>query len=154
MAHSKSKLDVALLEGWLTKKHSTANKSRFSFKTENKRWFKVREVVGIEESEWTLAYYESQRAKEAKGFIYLRDVTSLRALDDLSITVKSSARTMTVFAETQGEHIFWLEGLAHLCSSAEISTGPNGTFLHIYLYTGSSVNIILNSISNFPLLII
>jgi hypothetical protein len=122
------KFEAALLEGWLTKKHSAANHSRFSFKSENKRWFKVREVVGIDESEWTLAYYDSQRAKEAKGFIYLRDVTSLRALEDLSITLKTPARTMTIVAETQGEHNFWLEGLAHLCTCAEVSTGPNGTF--------------------------
>ena len=125
-------LNVQQLEGYLVKKHSEANKSRFSFKSESSRWFKVREVVGLEETEWTLAYYESHRAKEAKGFIYLRDVTSIRAADDLSITIKSPARAMTVVAQLQTEHEFWLEGLVHLCSRAEVSCGDNVNLQYKY----------------------
>jgi hypothetical protein len=128
------KLDVSLLEGWLVKKHSNGNKSMFSLSSESKRWFKVREVKGIEETELTLAYYASHRTKEAKGFIYLRDVTMIRAMDDLSITLKSPARIMTICTETPSEHSFWLEGLVHLCTSAEVSTGPNGTDQCVSLY--------------------
>jgi hypothetical protein len=143
------KLEVAQLEGWLIKKHSNENKSMFSLSSESRRWFKVREVKGIEEKELTLAYYASHRAKEAKGFIYLRDVTSIRATEDLSITLKSPARILTVFAETMVEHLFWLEGLVHLCAAAEVSTGPNGECrLHILHHT-ASIFILLQRLFSF-----
>ena len=126
------KLDIGMLEGWMVKKNSEGNKSMFSLSSENKRWFKVREVKGIEETELTLAYYASHRAKEAKGFIYLLDVTSIHATEDLSITIKSPARTISVVTETPSEHTFWLEGLVHLCINAEASTGPNVTIQYKY----------------------
>ncbi len=125
------KLDISQLEGWMIKRHSS-NKSMFSLSSENKRWFKVREVKGIEETELTLAYYASHRTKEAKGFIYLRDVTSIHATEDLSITIKSPARVMTVVTETLSEHSFWLEGLAHLCCNAETTVGPNVVLQYKY----------------------
>jgi len=127
-----SKLDIGLLEGWMVKKNSGNSKSMFSLSSENKRWFKVREVKGVEETELTLAYYASHRAKEAKGFIYLRDVTSIHATEDLSITIKSPARAISVVIETPSEHAFWLEGLVHLCVNAEASVGPNVTLQYKY----------------------
>jgi len=128
------KLDIGTLEGWMVKKNSENNKSIFRLSSENKRWFKVREVKGVEESELTLAYYASHRAKEAKGFIYLRDVTSIHATEDLSITIKSPARTINVVIETPSEHAFWLEGLVHLCVNAETSVGPNVALQYKYGY--------------------
>jgi hypothetical protein len=131
-----SKFEVKLLQGWLMKQKSSTNKSSFAsyFSNENRRWFKVTEVVGMEDKEWTLAYYDTQRSLAAKGFIYLRDVTSLHAADDLSITIKSPSRIMTVIVETMSEHSVWLEGLAHLCTSATVTTEGNSKYIFFFFF--------------------
>ena len=96
-----SRLDVNTLEGWLIKKNSKG--SSFSLTGENKRWFKVKEVKGIEQSEWVLSYFSSQRSKEAKGYIYLRDVTAISSPNDMNLTIASPARTMEVVIDTPAE---------------------------------------------------
>ena len=97
------------------------SKGGFSLSGENKRWFKVKEVKGIEQNEWVLSYFSSQRSKEAKGYIYLRDVSSISSPNDSSLTIASPARTMEVSIETPAEHRMWLEGLVELCPKADLT---------------------------------
>jgi hypothetical protein len=109
-------VDINALEGWLTKKHSGGS---FSMSTESKRWFKVKAVKGIDREEYVLGYYASQKTKEAKGFVYLQDVTNISSVG-LSITLRSPARNITVTCSTPIEQRMWLEGLVQLCPLAEI----------------------------------
>ncbi len=109
-------VDIHTLEGWLVKKHSGDS---FSISTESKRWFKVKSVKGIEHEEFVLGYYASQKTKEAKGFVYLQDVTDISS-QSLSITLRSPARNMTVTCGTPIEQRTWLEGLVQLCPLANI----------------------------------
>lgn len=102
-----------LLEGWLQKKKSSA--AVFS---NNRRWFNIREVKGSSDHvELALCYYKSQRDKEAKGWVFLKDVAELTD-DEKTLTILSPARTMTLEAASCGEHRLWLQGLVQLCPHA------------------------------------
>ena len=104
------------LEGWLQKKKSGGGTAVFS--ANNRRWFNTREVKGSsDQSELALCYYKSQREKEAKGWIYLRDVVEITD-DEKSLTIISTARSMTLEAPSSGEHRLWLQGLVQLCPQA------------------------------------
>eukprot|EP01039_Chlorochromonas_danica_P000928 gene928-1010_t len=104
------------MEGWLLKK-----KSNSLFKGENHRWFRIQEVKGSDQAELALCYYYSQRDKEAKGWIYLKDIIQL--VDEVkTFSVVSAARTLVLEAKTTGEHTLWLQTLSTLCPQADSST--------------------------------
>jgi hypothetical protein len=71
-----------------------------------------------------LCYYYSQRDKEAKGWIYLKDITKL--VDDVkTFSIISAARTLVLEAKTTGEHTVWLQNLSSLCPLADSSSVRN-----------------------------
>jgi len=110
------------LEGWLLKKKSK-DKSSILFKNENLRWFRIQEVEGSDQSELALCYYGSQKDKEAKGWIYLKDVTHIYD-EKKTFTIVSDARTMTLEAQSPPEHMLWVQALGNYCQNA--SSGIKG----------------------------
>ena len=57
--------DYSALEGWLSKKKSKDGFSLLS--QDNRRWFKVREVKGLEVNELALCYFKTPKENEARG---------------------------------------------------------------------------------------
>ena len=107
---------VKALKGWLLKKKSAGSAKLLSSDVE--RWFQVEEMDGPKR-ELALCYYKTKEtSKDARGWIYLRDVTEL-ADDGRLITIVSSARTMELEPKTKMEHKLWLEGLMYLCTNAD-----------------------------------
>jgi hypothetical protein len=109
------------MEGWLNKKKSKDNKALALFSGDNKRWFKVIEVRGMEHKELAFCYFKNQKEKEAKGWIYLKDITEIYDDEVKSFTVVSPSRTVTVSANSLAEHKMWLRGLCLLCPWAKSS---------------------------------
>eukprot|EP01035_Chromulina_nebulosa_P019336 gene19336-25200_t len=98
---------IESLEGWLIKKKSNENTSFSLFKKDNKRWFKVKQVKGSEGIELALCYYKTSKDKDAKGWMYLRDVIEITAFEK-SFTLISSSKSMILEAQTQSEFRLWL----------------------------------------------
>ena len=67
---------------------------------------------GSDGPEMALCYYNSRKDIEAKGWIYIKDITDIRD-DKKSFTVVSAARTMTLEASSQAEHVLWIQTLSH-----------------------------------------
>lgn len=94
---SESKSDnscpsLSQLQGWLTKKKNDNNKKKFPFMSADKnRYFRVREVKGIEEVELALCYFSSPKDEEPRGSIFLKDVSAIED-DTKSITLTTTAR--------------------------------------------------------------
>mmetsp|Transcript_11868 Transcript_11868/g.11524 ORF Transcript_11868/g.11524 Transcript_11868/m.11524 type:complete len:593 (-) Transcript_11868:362-2140(-) len=115
------KFDVSSLEGWLTKKRGPGKQKVMGILSgDSKRWFQVKELNSANQAEVTLCYFKSQHEKEARGWIYMKDVTDLYD-DGKTITIVSVARSITVEAKSRAEHKFWLEGIANLCPLADKS---------------------------------
>ena len=95
MSESKSDGNIpslSQLQGWLVKKKNDSNKKKFPFMSADKtRYFRVREVKGIEEVELTLCYFSSPKDEEPRGSIFLKDVSAIED-DTKSITLTTSAR--------------------------------------------------------------
>ena len=117
--NARSKVDIGTLEGWLCKKKSK-DKGMSLFGGDTRRWFKVIEVKGMESKELAFCYFKSQKEKEAKGWIYLKDITEIYD-DEKTFTVVSPSRTLCVSVETPTEHKVWLRGLTTLCPWAKNS---------------------------------
>lgn len=98
---------------------------------DTKRWFQVKELKNENRIEITLCYFKSQHEEEAKGWIYLKDVTELTD-DGKTITIVSAARSITIEANSRAEHKFWLEGIAHLCPAADKSGLMSMFFIGVY----------------------
>lgn len=115
------KFDISSLEGWLTKKRGPGKQKVMGILSgDTKRWFQVKELNSANQAEITLCYFKSQHEKEARGWIYMKDVTDLYD-DGKTITIVSVARSITVEAKSRAEHKFWLEGIANLCPTADKS---------------------------------
>lgn len=101
------------MEGWLRKKKSKSH----MFNSDNRRWFKIQRLEGTED-ELALCYFASNKSSDVKGWIFLNDISEISE-DKSCITVVSPARTMTVEAQTIGEHRLWLKALVQLCPKAK-----------------------------------
>ncbi len=115
------KVDIASLEGFLFKKSHKDNSLVSLLKKDvKKRWFKVMETSGCEATELALCYFESEKDKNAKSWIYLKDVTEIRE-DNTTFTLASKSRSMTLNAATRAEQRLWLQGLVNICHFADCS---------------------------------
>lgn len=115
-------VDINALEGWLLKKKGAGSTpSVFSMiSNDNRRWFKVREVVGTDGSELALCYFTTQRHTEARGWIFLKDVTDISD-DGITFTITTPSRSLMMEAHTKAEHRLWLRGIVELCPMANTS---------------------------------
>lgn len=95
MSESKSDSSIpplSQLQGWLVKKKNDNNKKKFPFMSADKtRYFRVREVKGIEEVELALCYFSSPKDEEPRGSMFLKDVSAIED-DTKSITLTTTAR--------------------------------------------------------------
>ena len=107
---------VNALKGWITKKKN--KKASHLLSGDVERWFQVETMDGPKK-ELALCYYKTKdTSKDARGWIYLHDVTQL--MDDGKVlTIVSAARTMEIEPKSRMEHKLWLEGLMYLCSNAD-----------------------------------
>jgi hypothetical protein len=64
-------------------------------------------------------YYHSRKDNEAKGWIYIKDIIEIKD-ERKYFTVSSAARTMTLEAQNQAEHVLWLQTLIN-CSNGAAS---------------------------------
>ena len=127
MYMTKNPATVAILEslqGWLNKKKNLEDYKnkifRYSGSEYNKRWFKIIEMKGFEEIELAIAYYGSHNDKEPKGWIYLKDVSTIS--DDTEVfTLVSPQRKLELEALSKAEHKLWLQGLVNLCHKADLT---------------------------------
>jgi len=127
----------------LIKKRGDYHKNKF-FHHDNMRWFKLQEVKvtaevscnqmllsphwiilyfviqGNDHSELALCYFKSQRDKEPRGWIYVKDVSEI-VDTETSFTVVSPARTMTIEATTPVELLNWLRDMVESCPHADTS---------------------------------
>lgn len=117
----KDKIEITFLEGWLLKKKAPGKQKVLRILSgDRKRWFQVKELTSFDRVEVTLCYFKSQHETEARGWIYLRDVTQLHE-DGKNITIVSLARSITVEAKSRAEHKFWFEGISRFCPSVKRS---------------------------------
>ena len=115
-------MEIASLEGFLFKKSHKDNSLVSLLKKDvKKRWFKVMETSGFEGTELALCYFESDKDKNAKSWIYLKDVTDISEDKDNTFTVSSKSRFMTLYAATRAEQRLWLQGLVNICHFADCS---------------------------------
>jgi hypothetical protein len=127
------------LEGWLLKKKS--NDSSLLFKSHNQRWFRLQDVQGADHKELALCYYQNQRESEAKGWIYMKDITSIIE-EKKAFIIISHARTMVLEATTAAEHNSWIAELFRACpqlrraESRESSVTTNSTGAKDYPSSG------------------
>lgn len=116
------KVDIASLEGFLFKKSHKGNSLVSLLKKDvKKRWFKVMETSGCEATELALCYFESEKDKNAKSWIYLKDVTEISD-DNSTFTLISKSRSMTLHAATRAEQRLWLQSLVNICHFADCSS--------------------------------
>ena len=66
-----------------------------------------------------MCYFSSPKDEDAKGWIYLRDVTEIFD-DDKSFSVISPSRSMTLVPPSRNDHRLWVESLVELCPNARI----------------------------------
>ena len=119
------KIDIGSLEGWLIKKKSPRKQNVIRILSgDTRRWFQVKELRCSDRVEITLCYFKSPYETEARGWIYLNDVTQISE-DGRSIKIVSFARTITVEAKSRAEHNFWFEGISKFCPSIS-RTGCKG----------------------------
>lgn len=110
--------DISSLEGWLLKKKTPGKQGVMNLLSgDTRRWFQVKELVNSDRVDFTLCYFKSRNETEARGWIYLSDVTDLYA-NGKTITIVSLARSITIEANSRAEHKFWLEGITSLCPHA------------------------------------
>lgn len=110
------------MEGWLRKKKSKSN----MFMSDVRRWFKIQCLEGTED-ELALCYFSSNKSREVKGWIFLNDVIEITE-DKSLFTVVSPARTMTIEAQTIGEHRLWVCALVQLCPKAKYEGETAGKY--------------------------
>ena len=111
------KIDIGSLEGWLIKKKSPRKQNVIRILSgDTRRWFQVKELRCSDRVEITLCYFKSPNETEARGWIYLNDVTQLSE-DGRNIKIVSFARTITVEAKSRAEHKYWFEGISSFCPS-------------------------------------
>ena len=123
-----TKVDISSLEGWLVKKRGHGKQKVLGILSgDAKRWFQVKELVSSDRVDITLCYFKSQHETEARGWIYLKDVTELYE-DGKTITIVSMARTITIEAKSRAEHKFWLDGISLLCPFANLKNQGNEQF--------------------------
>ena len=84
--------------------------------------FDVADMIsqGADTKEWALCYFSSQHDKDAKGWIYLNDITEIKD-DGKFFTVVSPQRTMQLEAQTPTQQRLWIRGLVGLCPNANTS---------------------------------
>lgn len=119
------------VEGWLVKKKAKDKNAFFS--KDNLRYFKIQEVrvsiacfvvvsvtfrQGQDYAELAFAYFKTQKDKEARGWIYLKDITEIYD-DEKAFTVVSAARTMIIEAQNPTEYLMWLQTLVEYCPNAD-----------------------------------
>lgn len=115
------RVEIASLEGFLFKKSHKDNSLVSLLKKDvKKRWFKVMETSGCEGTELAFCYFETEKDKNAKSWIYLKDVTNISD-DGTTFTVASKSRSMTLHAATRAEQRLWLQGLVNICHFADCS---------------------------------
>lgn len=80
-------------------------------------------IQGGDCSELALCYFKSAKDRDARGWVYLRDVTQIYEEDSLerTFTIISPSRSMTLEAQTRAEYRLWLQGIVNLCPLADIS---------------------------------
>jgi hypothetical protein len=69
--------------------------------------------------ELALCYFTSQRDKEARGWMYLKDVVEISEGSKV-FTISTPSRSMTIAGETAAEHVAWLTQLVQLCPRANL----------------------------------
>ena len=80
------------LQGWLIKKKNENSKKKFSFmSSDTKRYFRVREVKGIDDVELALCYFTSAKDEDPRGSLFLKDIISIED-DGKSFTLNSTSR--------------------------------------------------------------
>jgi len=77
-----------------------------------------------------LCYYHSPKDKEAKGWVYMKDITDIFD-DKKNFTVVSASRTMTLEAQSTAEHVLWLQALTHYCPNANGPSNNRGNLMFI-----------------------
>eukprot|EP00597_Dinobryon_sp_UTEXLB2267_P001993 CAMPEP_0170074728 /NCGR_PEP_ID=MMETSP0019_2-20121128/11977_1 /TAXON_ID=98059 /ORGANISM="Dinobryon sp., Strain UTEXLB2267" /LENGTH=570 /DNA_ID=CAMNT_0010285211 /DNA_START=45 /DNA_END=1757 /DNA_ORIENTATION=- len=96
------------------------------------RWFRIQEAQGTDQNEYALCYYRGKDEKEAKGWIYLKDVTEIfdeirdkdrskGKKDVLRFTVVSPGRTIVLDTNHQDDTFRWVQALVDHCPSAQTS---------------------------------
>lgn len=80
---------------------------------------RVNSKQGTDYTELALCYYKSQRDKEPRGWIFVKDVTELVESEN-NLTVVSPARTMTVEAPSSAEMVAWVRALVECCPHANL----------------------------------
>ena len=115
------------LEGWLTKDKKSKG---FGFgSSETRRWFKVKAITpdpGSKRSggpaKMALCYYKSDRDREPRGWMFLRDITAVREAGPKCFVVEHPSRSYVLHAATTGEHADWVAGLKELVADAQGAT--------------------------------
>ncbi|KAH8049229.1 tudor domain-containing protein [Aureococcus anophagefferens] len=115
------------LEGWLTKDKKSKG---FGFgSSETRRWFKVKAITpdpGSKRSggpaKMALCYYKSDRDREPRGWMFLRDITAIREAGPKCFVVEHPSRSYVLHAATTGEHADWVAGLKELVADAQGAT--------------------------------
>lgn len=77
-------------------------------------------MKGQDYAELAFCYFKSQKDKEARGWIYLKDITEIYD-DEKAFTLVSAARTMTIEAQHPSEYMMWLQTLVEYCPNADVS---------------------------------
>lgn len=120
----------ANLEGWLTKlktEKAGGTLSRFFTSDSNRRWFRIQltESGSGDDPEVTLCYYKTSESKEPRGWVFLRDVTSIHeeTVDGSPVLViVHPSRTMKLKASSNFSTLSWiskLKGLLGVPAGAE-----------------------------------
>lgn len=132
-----------LLQGWLKKKRQDSGSFSMFQPKEDERWFRIQEVQGISTSELALCYFKTKEENEARGWIYLKDVTEIfdqtdRGPDRKSknmFTIVSPARSLTMEASSASDLVVWLQTLRDNCPTADVSNiHGNINFLKNQIY--------------------
>ena len=131
-------VDVADVEGWLTKKKQRKALNALTGAA-TRRWFCVARVsppiiedLHSQQQLWrdpcrsvlALCYYASREASESpRGWIYLADVRGLRAVDDAALAIEYPKRTYVLVAPDGPRRDRWVKGLAQIASHARTAEG-------------------------------
>ena len=110
----------------MTKRKANTNKKYFNFGGDTKRFFRIQEVQGIDQTELALCYYSSPKEKNPRGSLFLKDVGAIDD-DGRCLTLTSISRVMTLEAPTLNEHRLWLNTVIELCLNADIKGAQSAT---------------------------
>eukprot|EP01041_Mallomonas_annulata_P002307 gene2307-4491_t len=114
----------SILEGWLfKKKESGSSTGKLLFGDQNKRWFRIQKIKGPDEQELALCYFRFQGDIEAKGWMFLKDITDICEYGEYFRLV-SVARTLNLEAQTRAEHRLWVQSILELCPMANVELTP------------------------------